>query len=174
MEAADQYCRDEALVPAPPAQVWEALTDLSTWSQWWTLVSVVPLGGTAVAPGVRFRFEGQRAGRPPTVWTVEVLEVEPLRRIELAYVDGDLVGRAAWEIETADGGTNTAYVYRGVHATSEASGETFARYGTRLHSVAMHVDALDGLTRYVRGEPLDEAWRVTVRERMNAGVAALD
>jgi len=163
VEAADQYCRDEALVPAPPAQVWEALTDLSTWSQWWTLVSVVPLGGTAVAPGVRFRFEGQRAGRPPTVWTVEVLEVEPLRRIELAYVDGDLVGRAAWEIETADGGTNTA----------EASGETFARYGTRLHSVAMHVDALDGLARYVRGEPLDEGWRETVRERMNAGVAAL-
>jgi len=96
-----------------------------------------------------------------------------MRRSELAYVDGDLVGRAAWEIETADGGTNTAYVYRGVHATSEASGETFARYGTRLHSVAMHVDALDGLARYVRGEPLDEGWRETVRERMNAGVAAL-
>jgi uncharacterized protein YndB with AHSA1/START domain len=173
VEGEDQYCRDGAVIPAPPAQVWEALTDLSTWAQWWTLVSVVPLGATALAPGVRFRFEGQRAGRPPTAWTVEVQELEPLRRIELAYVDGDLVGRAAWELDAVDGGTNAAYVYRGVHATSEASNETFVRYGTRVHSVAMHVDALDGLVRYVQGQPLDDAWRATVRERMNAGVAAL-
>jgi uncharacterized protein YndB with AHSA1/START domain len=173
VQGEDQYCRDEAVIPAPAAQVWAALTDLSTWAQWWTLVSVVPLGATSLEPGVRFRFEGQRAGRPPTAWTVEVTELEPLRRIELAYVDGDLVGRAAWELDAVDDGTNAAYVYRGVHATSDASNETFVRYGTRVHSVAMHVDALDGLVRYVQGQPLDEAWRASVRERMNAGVAAL-
>ncbi len=170
----DQYCRDEALIPAPAEEVWDALTDLSTWAQWWTLVNVVPLGPTALEPGVRFRFEGQRRGRPPTVWTVEVLELEPLRRIELAYVDGDLLGRTAWELDPVDGGTRAAYVYKGVHATSPGSGQTFARYGTRLHSVAMHVDALDGLARFIAGEPLDDAWRSVVRERMDAGVAALE
>jgi uncharacterized protein YndB with AHSA1/START domain len=171
---ADQYCRDEAVLPAPPGRVWEALTDLSTWQEWWNLVTIVPLGPTALAPGVRFRLGGQRAGRPPTVWTVEVVELDPPARIELAYVEGDLVGRAAWELEPAEGGTRAAYVYRGVHATSPASGETFERYGTRLHSVAMQVDALAGLARYLTNEPLDDAWRAEVRARMDAGVAALD
>jgi uncharacterized protein YndB with AHSA1/START domain len=170
----DQFCRDEAVLPAPPARVWDVLTDLSTWQQWWNLVTVVPLGPTRLAPGARFRFEGQRPGRPPTVWTVEVLELDPPSRIELAYVEGDLVGRTAWELEPADGGTRTAYVYRGVHATSPASDATFMRYGTRLHSVAMQVDALAGLARYLLGEPLDEPWREEVHARMDAGVAALD
>jgi uncharacterized protein YndB with AHSA1/START domain len=169
----EQFCRDEAVLPAPPARVWEALTDLSTWQQWWNLVTVVPLGPTALAPGVRFRFEGQRTGRPPTVWTVEVVELDPPNRIELAYIDGDLIGRTAWELEPAGGGTSTAYVYRGVHATSPSSDATFERYGTRLHSVAMQVDALAGLARFLTGEPLDDAWRAEVHDRMDAGVAAL-
>jgi len=171
---ADQFCRDEAVVPAPPGRVWDVLTDLTTWQQWWNLVTVVPLGPTRLAPGVRFRFEGQRPGRPPTVWTVEVTELDAPNRIELAYVDGDLIGKTAWELEAADGGTRAAYVYRGVHATSEGSAATFERYGTRLHSVAMQVDALAGLARYLRGEPLDEAWVAHVHAAMDAGVAALD
>ena len=170
----EQYCRDGALIPAPPERVWEVLGDLATWSQWWNLVTVVPLGPTLLAPGVRFRFEGQRAGRPPTGWTVEVLEMDAPRCIELAYVAGDLIGRTAWELAPVDGDTMAAYVYRGVHATSPDSGATFARYGTRLHSVAMQADALAGLARFVRGEPLDSAWRAEVRARMDAGVAALD
>jgi uncharacterized protein YndB with AHSA1/START domain len=107
------------------------------------------------------------------VWTVEVLELDPPHRIEFAYVDGDLIGRTAWELEPADGGTLTAYIYRGVHATSASSDATFERYGTRLHSVAMQVDALAGLARYLNGEPLDDAWRAEVHARMDAGVAAL-
>ena len=174
MALADQFCRDEAVLAAPPDRVWEVLADLSTWAAWWNLVTVVPLGPTALAPGVRFRFEGQRPGRPPTVWTVEVLELDRPHRIELAYVDGDLIGRTAWELEPAGAGTRTAYVYRGVHATSPASGATFERYGTRLRSVAMQVDALAGLARYLNGEPLDDAWRADVQARMDAGVAALE
>ena len=169
----EQRCRDGAVVPAPPGRVWEVLTDLTTWAEWWTLVDVVPLGPTTLAPGVRFRFEGARPGRPPTVWTVEVVALDPPARIELAYVEGDLVGRTEWSLEEAEGGTLATYVYHGVRATSEASGATFARYGTRLHSVAMQVDALAGLGRFVAGLPLDEPWRAEVRARMDDGVAAL-
>jgi len=169
-----QRCRDEAVIAAAPERMWEILTDLGTWSRWWTLVEVVPLGPTELAPGVRFRFQGQRPGRPPTGWTIEVVELDPPRRIELAYVEGDLIGRTAWELDAVDGGTRAAYVYHGVEARSEGSDATFARYGTRLHSVAMQVDALAGLARLVAGEPLDEAWRAEVRARMDAGVAALD
>jgi len=173
VSAGEQRCRDDAVIPAPAERLWDVLTDLRTWVEWWTLVDVVVLGPTTLAPGVRFRFEGQRPGRPPVGWTVEVVELDRPRRIELAYVDGDLIGRTAWELEPADGGTRAAYVYHGVHATSEGSDATFARYGTRLHSVAMQVDALSGLARFVAGEPLDEAWRAEVRARMDAGVAAL-
>jgi len=169
----EQTCRDEALIPAPADDVFAVLTDLTSWSQWWTLVSVVPLGLTMLAPGVRFRFEGQRPGGPVTGWTVEVLELVPSRRIELAYVAGDLIGRTAWELEPDGGGTRVAYVYRGVHAEAPGSAATFARYGTRLHSVAMQVDALAGLARYLKGEPLDDAWRAEVADRMAAGVEDL-
>jgi uncharacterized protein YndB with AHSA1/START domain len=171
--SAEQFCRDEAVVPAAPERVWEALTDLATWQQWWNLVTIVPLGPTRLEPGVRFKLGGQRPGRPFTGWTVEVLELDPPHRIELGYVEGDLIGRTAWELEAAEGGTRAAYIYRGVHATSERSGATFERYGTRLHSVAMQVDALPGLARYLQGEPLDEAWVAEVHARMDAGVAAL-
>ena len=173
MTAGAHRCRDEAVIAATPARLWELLADLAAWQQWWTLVGIVPLGPTRLAPGVRFRFEGARPGRPATVWTAEVLALDPPRRIELAYVEGDLVGRTAWELDPVDGGTRVAYVYRGVDATSEASNATFARYGTRLHSVAMQVDALAGLARAVAGAPFDDAWRAEVRTRMDEGVAAL-
>jgi uncharacterized protein YndB with AHSA1/START domain len=170
----EQTCRDEGMIPASTAEVFAVLSDLTTWNKWWTLVSVVPEGATTLAPGVRFRFEGQRPGGPVTGWTVEVLEVVPSSRIELAYVAGDLIGRSAWELEPDGAGTRAAYVYRGVHAEAPHSAATFSRYGTRLHSVAMQVDALAGLARYVQGEPLDDAWRAEVAARMAAGVKDLD
>jgi len=170
----EQTCRDEALIPAPAGEVFTVLTDLTTWGRWWTLVNVVPLGATTLAPGVRFRFEGQRPGGPVTGWTAEVQEMIPDRRIEFAYVEGDLIGRTAWELEPEGAGARAAYVYRGVHAEAPGSAATFSRYGTRLHSVAMQVDALAGLARYVKGEPLDDGWRADVAARMAAGVEALE
>jgi hypothetical protein len=119
-------------------------------------------------------FSGSRGGGPPTTsWTIEVESLDPGRRIDLRYVEGDLLGPVGWELEEVDGGTRTAYVYRGVRAAAPGAQATFDRYGTRLHNVAMAVDALAGLTRYVRGEPLDDAWRAEVAERMANGVAAL-
>jgi uncharacterized protein YndB with AHSA1/START domain len=168
-------CRDEAVIPAPPEVVSDVLTDLTTYPRWWTLVHCEPLGPTRLAPGVRFRFSGGRGDGPPTrAWTIEVEDVRPGRGIDLRYVEGDLLGPVGWELEPVEGGTRTAYVYRGVWAGSPGSQETFDRYGVRLHNVAMRVDALAGLSRLVRGEPLDDAWRAQVAEAMAAGVAALE
>jgi hypothetical protein len=123
---------------------------------------------------VRFRFSGSRGGGPPTTaWTIEVRHLDPARRIDLEYVEGDLLGPVGWELEPADGGTSVAYVYRGVRANAPGAAATFERYGTRLHSVAMQVDALAGLTRAVTGRPLDDAWRAEVQARMADGVARL-
>jgi uncharacterized protein YndB with AHSA1/START domain len=167
-------CRDEAIIPAAPEVVFDVLTDLTTYGRWWTLVRCEPLGPTRLAPGVRFRFSGSRGGGPPTTaWTIEVEALDPARRIDLRYVQGDLLGPVGWELAPADGGTRTAYVYRGVRANAPGAQATFDRYGVRLHNVAMRVDALAGLARHVRGEPLDDAWRAHVSDEMATGVAAL-
>jgi uncharacterized protein YndB with AHSA1/START domain len=169
-------CRDEALIPASPSDCFALLGDLATYPRWWTLVSITPLGAQHLTPGVRFRFGGARPGGAAVSWIAEVLELEPERRIELAYAEGDLIGRTAFELEAAGGGTRVAYVYRGVRANSPASAASFARYGTRLHSVAMQEDALAGLARAVGGagrELDDAAWSADVRRRVAAGVAAL-
>jgi uncharacterized protein YndB with AHSA1/START domain len=166
-------CRDEAVIPAPADVVYEALTDLSTYGSWNTPVEVEPLGPTRLAPGVRFRYSGRgRDGKATMSWVIEVESLVPERRIDLQYVEGDLVGPVGWELEPVDGGTLTAYVYRSVRPTNPRVAGSFERFGLQVHNLAMQV-ALDGLSRHVRGEPLDEAWRAEVAERMAQGVARL-
>src|SRR5262249_45299272 len=134
-----------------------------------------PDAPTVVHPGQRFRIEGSRPGSTETRgWNVAVREVVPNERIELEYTDGDLVGRTAWELDGVPDGTLAKYIYRGVHATVDASAATFAKYGTRLHSTAMGLDALSGLARAVAGEPLDDEWRAGVQERMARRVSSLE
>ena len=176
-EPPEYRCRDEAVIGAPPATCFTVLADLTTYGRWWTLVNVTPLdGGTILAPGVRFRFTGARPGGNATSWVAAVLEVEPPSRIEIAYASGDLLGRTAWELAAEGDGTRVAYVYRGVRPNSPASTASLARFGTRLHSVAMRVDALAGLARILGGpgsELADDVWRARVQEHVAAGVRAL-
>ncbi|MEW6273132.1 MAG: SRPBCC family protein [Thermodesulfobacteriota bacterium] len=172
MDAPEHRTRDEALIPAPIHACFAALADLATYARWWTLVRVVPLGaGTLLAPGVRFRFVGGRPGGAELSWEARVLELDEPRRIELAYVAGELLGRTAWELASEGAATRVAYVYRGVRANGAASAASFARFGTRLHNAAMQEDALAGLARYLGGagcELDDEAWRREVGRRVAA------
>ena len=174
----DYEVRDETVIPASADAVWAVLSDLSTWLNWWTLIQVEPLdqsASTIVAPGARFRIEGSRPGATSKRgWNVEVREVVPNERIGLEYTDGDLVGPTAWELSHDPNGTRVVYVYYGVHATHPDAAATFAKYGTRLHSAAMAVDALAGLARAVAGEPLDDAWRAEVQTAMANRVTKLD
>ncbi len=168
-------CRDAEVYPVPIERVFDAITDLTTYDDWWTMMRAVPVGGgTRIAPGVTFRFEGGRPGGTPSGWLIEILAVDAPRRIEMSYVEGDLLGLVDWEVTEVDGGTEAAYVYRGVRANAPNSEAMFANYGTRLHSVAMHIDALDGLGRYLAGERLDDEQRAVVRRQVADGIAALD
>ena len=74
-------------------------------------------------------------------------------------------------------GTLVAYVYRGVRANSQRSRDHFARWGTRLHTLAMKEDALAGLARLLESsatEVDDGAWRKDVRQRVAAGIRLLE
>jgi len=166
-------CRDEIVVPAAIDRCFGLLADLATWAGWWTLVTVTPDGvDTRLAPGLRFRFTGGDVS-----WPVRVLEVVPSSRIELAYEGETYLGRTAWELGAAGlDATRVAYVYRGVRPVSAHAEAHFARWGTRLHSVALQEDALAGLVRLAggAGSALDDAaWRRAVRRRVAAGIAAL-
>jgi len=171
-------CRDERTIAAPRRRCFETLIDLSTYLRWWTLVTVTPEAGEPrLTRGVRLRFSGARPGGDLVEWSAEVLEIEEPARIELAYAGGAYVGRTAWELREAGAATVVAYLYRGVRANSPRSRDHFARWGTRLHAVAMQEDALAGLARVLGGpgsELDDEAWRADVRRRVAAGIRALE
>ena len=171
-------CRDECTLAAPRQRCFAVLSDLSTYARWWTLVAVTPeRGGPLLSPGVRFRFAGARPGGDIVEWSAEVLELDAPARIELAYAGGAYVGRTAFELDEVDGGTRVAYVYRGVSPCSAHAVEHFARWGTRLHSVAMHEDAFAGLARFLGGagsELDDDAWRALVRRKVATAIRALD
>ena len=173
----DYRCRDEPLVPASPSRCFDALADLGTYARWWTLVAVKSDGPTRLAPGVRPRFAGARPGGERVEWPAEVLEAEPPARIELAYTGGEYEGRTGWEVVADGDGARVAYVYRGVRPVSDSARGHFARWGTRLHGVAMQEDALAGLARFFGGpgaELDDAAWAADVRRRVAAGIRALE
>jgi uncharacterized protein YndB with AHSA1/START domain len=170
-------CRDDVLVPAEREACFAVLRDVGTYARWWTLIRVDAVsGGTRLRPGVRFRSTGARPDGSEVTWVTRVVAVHPPVRIELEYDEGDLLGTTGWQLEPAPEGTRVAYVYYGVRPNSPTTTATFARYGTRLHSVAMREDALAGLVRLLGGTGAgvaDAAWRERVRERVAAGVRGL-
>jgi uncharacterized protein YndB with AHSA1/START domain len=177
-EVPEYRCRDELGIPASPLRCFEMLAELSTYARWWTLVTVTSRGDTSrLSPGARFDLAGARPGAEPVEWSVEVLEVEVPARIELSYAGGEYLGRTAWEVAADGEGSRVAYVYRGVRPNSPRAHAHFARWGTRLHSVAMREDALKGLARVFGGpgaELDDGSWRRDVHRRVADGIRALE
>jgi len=85
-ESLEYRCRDERIVGGSGVRCFETLMDLSTYSRWWTLVTVTPEGpGSRLRPGARFRFVGARPGGERFEWAADVLEIEEPSRIELSY-----------------------------------------------------------------------------------------
>jgi uncharacterized protein YndB with AHSA1/START domain len=176
-DAVEYRVRDERVIAVSRERCFETLVDLSTYARWWTLVAVTPEGdGWQLRPGGRFQLAGAQPGGTRVAWPVDVLEIDAPGRIELAYAGAEYLGGTAWELTEVDGGTLVAYVYRGVRPVSPRAIDHFARWGTRLHSVAMQEDALAGLARFFGGPGADmdaQAWRADVQRRVVAGIRAL-
>jgi len=177
MEVLEHRCRDSVVIPAPIEACFAAIADLTTYERWWTLVSIEPLlGGTELKFGVRFRFWGARPGGSELTWVAQVMDIDEPRRIDLAYISGDLLGRAAWELEPASEGTRVSFVYHGVRPNSPAAEANFRHFGTRLHSITMREDAFAGLAHHVAGMRADlddESWRAHVLARVAAAIRDL-
>lgn len=176
VESPEYRCRTEAVIPASIEAVWGALSDLSEWARWWVVVRVEPVdpsAGTQLRPGFRFRITGNRPGGPPRGWTVDVLHVRPLERIDLLYADGDLYGRTSWELASVPQGTSVAYVYHGVRPVNPEMAASWRRWGSGSHECNMQIATLPGLARHLAGEPLDDAWRRQVEADVAACIGAL-
>ena len=163
-----QYCDDEAFIPAPPEAVFDALLDIGRWSDWWETMRFEPAQAGPSKAGDRITFNGV-----VSKWEVEIVSIDRPRSIRYRYVEGALVGDTEWRVTPAPGGSLAAYVYHGVRACQDRAATTFGRFGTELHTMVMQMDALDGLRRLMAGEPLDDAWRQSVRDRVAAGRAKL-
>jgi uncharacterized protein YndB with AHSA1/START domain len=171
--SASWTCRDARTIAAPIERCFATLSDLATYPLWWSLVHVTRDDGgeSQLAPGAHLRFDGARPGGTSVAWTAAVRAIDAPRRIVLAYDGGSLVGDTAWELDEAPGGTTIAYRYLGVRGNEEHSRATFARFGTKLHSLAMQHDALAGLERHlVDGASADDAWRAHVNHTIAAAL----
>lgn len=98
----------ELVVPAPPEEVWEALTDPARLVEWFA--NEVELDPRPGGRGV-FRWEN---GETRTAF---VEEVDPLRRFGFRWADED-EGEVAFELEEHDEGTKVT-----VRETSACAGE---------------------------------------------------
>jgi len=144
---------DETVVRAPAAQVYALLLAVRRYGEWWRHVRCEPLGPEGMLRvGSRFRCCGG-----PLSWEIEVTGLEPQRRIDLAYVAGDMLGPVRWELLPDGDATRVRYLYRGVRPNSPDAEQSFASgRSLRLHSAAMRDDAFAGL-RHVLEAPAADA-----------------
>lgn len=163
-----QYCSDGIFVPAPAELVFDALLNIADWNRWWETMRFERPGQGPMCVGDHIVFDGGA-----TRWTVEVTEIEPPKRIAFRYFDGALLGPTEWRVTPQPDGCRAEYVYLGVMAVQDRAAATFGRFGTRLHTAVMQADALSGLVRAVTGQPLDEAWRQSVRDAVAKHVREL-
>jgi hypothetical protein len=97
----------ESLLPAPPARVWEALTDFASYPRWNPFLVQVRVEGP-LQPGARVAGRaslGASGGGRTLGITARVVECEVARRLSWrGGVPGLLVGWHAFALEPAAGG----------------------------------------------------------------------
>lgn len=143
---------DEAVIQAPPARCYDLVLAARRYGEWWRLVHCKVLGSEALLRvGSRYRMAGG-----PVRWIVEVVGLDPCRRIDLRYADGDMLGPVRWEFVAEGGGTRVRYAYRGVRPNSAYTAASFASgRSLRLHARAMREDAFAGMRRVLEGPAAD-------------------
>ena len=92
-------------------RVWQCLYDTDSWPSWWPSVSKVEILRSGREPdgvGAIRRLHWKTALPYDLVFDVEVVEIEPLRRIEGRAV-GELEGSGIWTLRPEGGGTIVRY-----------------------------------------------------------------
>jgi nitroreductase len=107
---------EETIVRIPAARCYELLLAVRRCAEWWPSLSVEPIGCEGVLRvGSRVRC---RAGQAR--WVLEIVRLDPYRRIDLSCVEGDVLGPVSWELDEGPDGTRVRCAYRGVRANGPA------------------------------------------------------
>jgi len=136
----------ETIARAPGERCFDLVLAVRRYAEWWPRVDCQPLGPEALLHvGSRVRFATDGAS-----WVTEVVRLEPHRRIDLRYAEGDLRGPCAWEFDSHQGATRVRYVHRGVQVQSARCSERLA-----LPGAVLSADALTGLRRVLEAPAAD-------------------
>lgn len=146
--AGPYFHSDECVLRAPARECFELVLAIRRYGEWWRRVTCEPLGPEGrLRVGSRFRFSGG-----PVSWIIEVRGLHPWRRIDLEYVEGDMLGPVRWEFLAEGDSTRVRYVYAGVRPNSDYTRASFASgRSLRLHTQVMQEDAFAGLRRILEG-----------------------
>lgn len=98
---------------APPAAVWDALTAVESWPDWWVHVRRVLTLERGGADGLGALRRVSWSSRLPYGFTLEVrcTEVRPQRLLR-GSARGDLEGEGLWELQPSGAGTAVRYTWR--------------------------------------------------------------
>jgi hypothetical protein len=141
---------EETVVRASASHCYALVLAVRRYGEWWH-AHCVPLGAEGVLHiGSRFSIH-----RGPMRCVVEVVRLDPYRRIELRYVEGDLLGPLTWEFDERGDATRVRHVYRGVCANSPRAERALAGDGLRRHGAALHADAFAGMRRVLEAPATD-------------------
>ncbi len=137
---------DDVVVSAPARRCYELVLAIRRYPLWCPQVRVEALqpSGT-LQVGSRFRVCG---GGMTSV--VEVVGLQPWRRIDLRYVEGDLLGPVSWEFIQRGSVTLIRHSYRGVQPNNGRARQLLGS-GTaaRPSMMTLQAEALAGLRRWL-------------------------
>lgn len=142
---------DETFVHAPVQRCYDLLLAIRRYREWCERVRCEPLGPEGVLR-VGSRVE---CSSGPLRCVVEVMRLEPYRRIDLCCITGDVRGRFAWELDPQADGTRVRLLYRGVRPNASAGEPSFAANGWRAHDAALQADVFAGLRRVLEAPGVD-------------------
>ncbi len=99
--------RFEVTYPHPPAKVWRVLTTREHIARWLMENDFAP------EVGRKFQFRAKPVGGWDGVVHAEVLELEPERRLVLAWKSNVIDTRVTFLLEPVDGGTRLTLTHTG-------------------------------------------------------------
>jgi hypothetical protein len=102
-------CTDAVDIRAGAAEVYARIVDYPGWQDWNPVYRCEWIDGDGPAEGVKVRH---RYGYPPFIMSRFVRSIdrlEPGKRLEESYIEGDLIGTGVWTFDEHEGVTTVAY-----------------------------------------------------------------
>jgi carbon monoxide dehydrogenase subunit G len=96
--------REEALLKADPARVWEVLSDWERQATWMPDVAWIRIVGQERTLGARVQVRMKVFGIPLATDDLRVTAWEPPRRLAIHH-EGVVIGTAEWRLEATESGT---------------------------------------------------------------------